>query len=502
MQDVFTWLRGHPSQVQSPWLILGKGDSYAGFASYDTSGYRLLSLNHVVRDRRVDIAHAIDLDVVLDCAEAIEANAGVLVMPWVPHQKFRPGRQNLGELAETVPVLAKLAAEGRLLFYNAATAPRDRNVPGVPVVPVTYFSAEAALALLVMGGVRTIRSLGVDGGTSYAPQFSDLEGTTKLANTQSSFDKQFAEFAKILQMADVDFAPLNLQHPVRVFVGSEAEQGLATQVLAHTIRRHASISVDVRPIDSFGLSIPMPSSAANAGKTPFSFQRFLIPEICAFQGRAIYVDSDMMVFKDIRQLWASDFGNAQILSVQPRDGSGRAPQHSVLLLECSRLSWKIRDIVDRLDSNELAYHDIMSDLCISNDPPVRAIGSEWNSLEYFRKGTTALLHFTDMTEQPWVSHRNPLGYLWFEALFDAVDSGAIAQRDVDNAIAKGHVRPTVGYQLANRIADGRRLPARALDADRNFIAPYQRLTGNLAPGAHLHAGLIGRIRRKLSSYVR
>jgi hypothetical protein len=69
------------------WLILGKGPSYSRLADLDHRGMRLVSLNHVVRERKVDVAHVIDLDVIDACGESFLKNAGVLVMPWIPHVK-------------------------------------------------------------------------------------------------------------------------------------------------------------------------------------------------------------------------------------------------------------------------------------------------------------------------------------------------------------------------------------------------------------------------------
>lgn len=37
--------------------------------------------------------------------------------------------------------------------------------------------------------------------------------------------------------------------------------------------------------------------------TPFSAFRFAIPEMCGFEGRAIYLDADMLVLGDIAELW-------------------------------------------------------------------------------------------------------------------------------------------------------------------------------------------------------
>lgn len=121
-----------------------------------------MSLNHVVREQAVIVAHMIDYDVVDACGESILNNAQFLVLPWVPHINNRPGRHNLAELAQIHPLLRRMNEQGRLLWYNHSKA-RQRHGDS-PVVRVKFFSAVAAVNLLAQAGVRTIRSLGVDGG--------------------------------------------------------------------------------------------------------------------------------------------------------------------------------------------------------------------------------------------------------------------------------------------------------------------------------------------------
>jgi hypothetical protein len=105
----------------------------------------------------------------------------------------------------------------------------------------------------------------------------------------------------------------------------------------------------------------------------------------------------------------------------------------------------------------------------------RCIEPAWNSLERFVEGRTALLHYTDMHTQPWVSRSNPLGYLWVRDLCEAIDMGLIAEEYLRECARKGFIRPSLLYQVEHRIEDALLLPRkiRALDAD--FTAPYKRL---------------------------
>src|SRR5207249_1624073 len=144
-----------------------------------------------------------------------------------------------------------------------------------------------------------------------------------LANSRSSFNRQFEEIARIIMTTSVDYAPLDVESPVRIYVAATDAQMLAVKVLEFSIKKHASVSVEVTPLHTTGLAIPVPKDARNLPRTPFSFQRFLIPALKGYRGRAIYLDSDMQVFRDIRELWTLPFDGADLLTVREPEQSGR-----------------------------------------------------------------------------------------------------------------------------------------------------------------------------------
>lgn len=467
LRSFFEWFE--QADTGLPWLILGKGPSYSKRDEFDLSGFATISLNHVVREQRVTVAHVIDLDVVDDCADAICANADFLVMPWQPHVKNSPGSDDLARITGQHVVLGRLAAEGRLLWYNLSTG---RAREGSPIVHARYFSAEAALNLLAAARVRKIRTLGVDGGASYSPTFTDLTGKTLLANGRSSFDRQFGEFASTICRTGIDFAPLDMQSPIKVFVAATDAQMLAVKVLEYSIRRNTSMSVEVMPLHQALIPFALPRAVENQPRTPFSFQRFLIPQLMGYQGRAIYMDSDMQVFGDLRRLWALPFDGADLLAVREPSGTGRRPQFSVMLMNCEILRWNILEIIEELDAGKLTYQQLMYEMKVANN--IRAgIEPAWNSLERYTEGETALLHYTDMQTQPWLDVTNPLGYLWFQCLFEAIDAGFITQPFILEEIRRGHVRPSVAYQIESRLEDSLLLPRSAQALDGGFIPLHE-----------------------------
>ena len=472
LRSFFDWFSSHLELKTRPWLILGKGPSFSKRQFFDLSGFNTLSLNHAVREQHVTVAHIIDFDVVEACGDCLETNAQVVVLPWAPHVNNRAGEKNLLDFVDLSPVLRRLCHQDRLLYYNLSTGPLQRA--GSPVVQVRYFSAEAALNLLTTAGVQQVRSLGIDGGANYSQDFADLKDKTLLANGRTSFNKQFEEIAKTILRTQVDYAPLDVESPVRVYVAATEAEMLPVKVLEFSIRKHASMSVDVKPIYQTGIGIPLPKDPENLPRTPFSFQRFLIPEVIGYKGRAIYLDADMQVFKDLRSLWVMPFKGAEILAVQEPVETGRRPQFSVMVLNCDFLKWKVRDIVDDLDKGTLTYAQLMYEMTVAKTID-RCIDPAWNSLERYDEDETALLHYTDMHTQPLVSQINPLGYLWVRDLFEAIDLGVISEDYVRESVKKGFVRPSLLYQLEHRIEDALLLPRKGKLMDEEFNPPYTNL---------------------------
>jgi hypothetical protein len=500
MQSFFEWFGAKGIDQNQPWLILGKGPSFSKRKELDLKPYHTMSLNHVVREQAVTVAHMIDYDVVDACGEAILTNTQYLVLPWFPHVNNRPGRRNLEELARTNTVLRKLNEQGRLLWYNHSRA-RERRGDS-PVVRVRFFSAEAALNLLARAGVRKIRSLGVDGGAAYSQDFDDLKDKTLLVNDRKSFDDQFEEIAKIIMTTGIDYAPLDVGSPIRVYVGATEAQMLPVKVLEYSIRKHTSMSVEVFPLHLSGVEIPTPLDPKNRPRTPFSFQRFLIPVLSGYQGRAIYLDSDMQAFKDIRTLWTLPLNGADLLTTRAPEVPCRRAQFSVMLLNCDSLRWDIDEIIAALNKGQMNYEQLIFEMAVAENISFDIDGT-WNSLEMFSGRKTALLHFTDMDIQPWVSRRNPLNYLWMRDLFEAIDAGVVSFDFVKQHVRQDYLRPSLLYQVEHRIEDSFLLPKEARSLDKDFIPPHRTVpTREGSPWLHPAKLLRAAVRHQRSRMLR
>ncbi|HET6158077.1 MAG TPA: glycosyltransferase [Dongiaceae bacterium] len=243
----------------------------------------------------------------------------------------------------------------------------------------------------------------------------------------------------------------------RVFVGTDRSQMIGVKVLEYSIRKHSSIEVDVRPM--VDLALPEPADPRHAQRTGFSFSRFAIPQLAGYRGKAVYLDADMLVFKDFMELWAIPFDGAKVIIQEElpteaqKSQKGGAPskrikQCSVMLLDCGRLNWDVNKLIADLGVR-YSYEDLMYHLCILEpDEIAYRIPFAWNSLERYEAGTTRLLHYTDMHMQPWVAPENPNGYLWIGYLKEMLNLGLVTQADIEEEIALGHARPSLALELA------------------------------------------------------
>jgi lipopolysaccharide biosynthesis glycosyltransferase len=249
--------------------------------------------------------------------------------------------------------------------------------------------------------------------------------------------------------------------PVRVFVGTDRSQLLAVKVLEYSIRRHTELPVEVHPM--LDLPLPEPKDPRQGKRTGFSFARFAIPQLAGYRDRALYLDPDMQVFKDIRSLWTLPFEGAKVIiqdqipeEAQRKESSigarkKRIKQTAVMLLDCGALDWDPVKIIQGLDG-QYTYEDLLFHLCILKPDEIRyTIPFEWNSLEFWNEDT-CLLHYTDMLTQPWVSPANKFGYLWLSEVRRMLDEGAMSLAEIQNEIDLGHFRPSLIEELHDSAA--------------------------------------------------
>lgn len=115
---------------------------------------------------------------------------------------------------------------------------------------------------------------------------------------------------------------------LRVFIGCDARQPVAFNVLAHSIYARSSGPVSITRLDIRQLPI------SRMGLTEFTFTRYLVPYLCGYKGVGLFMDADMLCLTDIQKLNLSvaAFDGCAVAVV--KDGVERFEWPSLMLFNC------------------------------------------------------------------------------------------------------------------------------------------------------------------------
>lgn len=259
---------------------------------------------------------------------------------------------------------------------------------------------------------------------------------------------------------------------IRIFCGAGSGDLLPFQVLAYSIVKRTARTVDIQAINN--ASVPEISDPRFSPYTEFSFARFLIPSLCGYQGRAVYMDSDMLVLRDFSELWDLPLGQAKILIERgSRQQKDRGKHAAVMLLDCARLSWHIEEILQGL-GKQYDYNQLMAISPLLQEGEMQeGIPAGWNDLDSYSSERTRNLHYTEIRTQPWVYADHPYGHLWIDELAAALREGAIARTFVEEQVRLGHARPSLLLELERHDVDKQELLAH--DRKMQFVAHRELL---------------------------
>lgn len=181
---------------------------------------------------------------------------------------------------------------------------------------------------------------------------------------------------------------------VRVFVATSpnGDDFPAEITLEHTLRKHCSKEIEVVFMRNNDDPENFFSGFDNtAWATPFTNLRWAIPEYCNFEGRAIYMDVDMLNFRDISELFNMDMEGAPLVC---REGW----RTCVTLMDCAKMKEHLPSVADL--KKDSAFNNRESKRLARLAKP---IDNRWNCLDGENLPHTEIwhLHWTSMPTQPW-----------------------------------------------------------------------------------------------------
>lgn len=198
--------------------------------------------------------------------------------------------------------------------------------------------------------------------------------------------------------------------PIPVYIGFDPSETIAWHVLCHSIMRRSSIPVKFVPLMLGSLKVLHKRNRDPLQSTEFSFTRFLVPYLNGFHGKAVYMDCDMMVKGDIKELIDSADPLCAVSVVKhdykPQEtikmlGATQTQYHmknwsSVMVFSCGGCIGLTPEYVDKATGLELhQFHWL-------NGRPIGELPHEWNHLVgYDQEGKYAIknLHWT--SGGPW-----------------------------------------------------------------------------------------------------
>ena len=220
---------------------------------------------------------------------------------------------------------------------------------------------------------------------------------------------------------------------MKVFVGYDTREDIAYQVCKHSIETKSTLA-DVRPLkqqelrDAGWYTRPVDKLAS----TEFTFTRFLIPELTNFEGWALFMDCDMILTTDIKELFDQADPKYAVMCVQhdytPKEGVKMDGQKqtiyprknwsSVMLFNCGHPSnaTLTMDLVNNPEING-AYLHRFSWL---KDEEIGELDHTWNYLVgvYNDIDVPKLIHYTE--GGPWFENYRDCEFheLWKAELYD------------------------------------------------------------------------------------
>lgn len=222
---------------------------------------------------------------------------------------------------------------------------------------------------------------------------------------------------------------------IRIFIGTEPMQWLATEVLKRSIRTRTKAEVHFENL--IGLDLGLKCKMY----TGFSFFRFTIPEKCNYAGRAIYLDADMVVLGDIKELFEMEMNGYNALAVTKDKIRWYT---SVMLLDNEKLKhWKIAEWVALINTGLTSYQGTMcGESSGMNAGDFGPLPFYWNHFDYYDE-TTRLIHYTNVPRQPWKKEGHPYRGAFLQELKAALDDNTVSLADVKREIEANHIYPTV-----------------------------------------------------------
>jgi hypothetical protein len=192
---------------------------------------------------------------------------------------------------------------------------------------------------------------------------------------------------------------------IRIFIGFDERETVAWHVLTHSILARSSQPVAFVPLALNNLQGVFTRPREALQSTDFSFSRFLTPWLSGYEGWSLFMDCDMLVRRDIAELWALRDERYAVMCVQhdhrpkesvkflnqPQTPYGKKNWSSVMLFNNARCKALTPEYVNTATGLQLHQFKWLED-----DGLIGALPAAWNHLVGYSEpmASAANVHYT------------------------------------------------------------------------------------------------------------
>ena len=221
---------------------------------------------------------------------------------------------------------------------------------------------------------------------------------------------------------------------INVFIGYDENEKVAYNVLSYSILKNSTRPVAITPIYLPNIRDDFVRERIPKQSTDFAFSRFMIPHLMNYQGWALFMDCDMLMFEDISKLWRMR-DDSKAIQVCKHDYTPKESKKflgqvqtkyekknwsSFMLMNCKKCTTLTPDYVNKASGLELHQFKWLEGDHLIGDLPL-----EWNWLvgEYEHKEDVNNVHYTK--GGPWFDEYAKCDYSndWFRNLEESNGSG-------------------------------------------------------------------------------
>lgn len=224
---------------------------------------------------------------------------------------------------------------------------------------------------------------------------------------------------------------------IKIFVGSDPYMKKAEIALEFSIKMHASQPYEIVWMDHArggvwaGWEIGREFGTLNSHAgwvSDYECFRFAIPEMNHFEGRAIYLNVEMLFLSDIAELFNYPMTHPVYLPPRGMD---------VMLIDCSafkELPWW--PTIDEMKKNGKRFWDYEK-LMEEHHMVARKLPTKWECMDGmgFDWDYTCAIHFANLKTQPWKPYadlveytehpRSEIAELWWKSYKDALSKSLV-----------------------------------------------------------------------------